>query len=110
MRLQDSRVKKLTRSKQLIRRLTVKKTKKVFFTDEKLFYVSPLLNSQNDRVGLLVKSAMSIRNVFSCNELSFQLAAWCQPECVTEAREVFISSQRRLRLMPTTTLTICCLN
>ena len=45
-----TRLKRLTRSKQLIRRLTVKKTKKVFFTDEKLFYVSPPVNSQNDRV------------------------------------------------------------
>ena len=45
-----TRLKKLTRSKQLIRRLMVKKTKKVFFTDEKLFYVSPPVNSQNDRV------------------------------------------------------------
>jgi transposase len=45
-----TRLKRLTRSKQLIRRLTVKKIKKVFFTDEKLFYVSPPVNSQNDRV------------------------------------------------------------
>lgn len=45
-----TRLKRLTRSKQLIRRLTVNKVKKVFFTDEKLFYVSPSVNSQNDRV------------------------------------------------------------
>jgi transposase len=45
-----TRLKRLTRSKQLIRRLTAQKTKKVFFTDEKLFYVSPPVNSQNDRV------------------------------------------------------------
>ena len=45
-----TRLKRLTRSKQLIRRLTVKKTKKVFFTDEKLFYVSPPVNRQTDRV------------------------------------------------------------
>ena len=45
-----TRLKRLTRCKQLIRRLTVNKTKKVFFTDEKLFYVSPPVNCQNDRV------------------------------------------------------------
>ena len=45
-----TRLKRLMRSKQLIRRLTAQKTKKVFFTDEKLFYVSPPVNSQNDRV------------------------------------------------------------
>ena len=31
-------------------RLTVAKTKLVFFTDEKLFYISPPVNSQNNRV------------------------------------------------------------
>ena len=45
-----TRLKRLMRSKQLIRRITVNKTKKVFFTDEKLFYVSPPVNRQNDRV------------------------------------------------------------
>lgn len=45
-----TRLKRLTRGKQLIRRLTVKKLKKVFFTDEKIFYISPPVNSQNDRV------------------------------------------------------------
>jgi inhibitor of nuclear factor kappa-B kinase subunit alpha len=45
-----TKLKRLTRSRQLMRRLTVKKTKKVFFTDEKLFYVSPPVNRQNDRV------------------------------------------------------------
>jgi len=42
--------KRLTRSQALLRRLTVKKTKKIFFTDEKIFYVSPPINSQNNRV------------------------------------------------------------
>ena len=45
-----TRLKRLTRCKQLLRRLTVKKQKNVFFSDEKLFYVSPPVNSQNDRV------------------------------------------------------------
>ncbi len=45
-----TRLKRLTRCKRLMRRLTVIKAKKVFFTDEKLFYVSPPVNNQNDRV------------------------------------------------------------
>src|SRR5688572_21429150 len=46
-----TRLKRLSRrSKQLLRRLTVNKIKKVFFTNEKPFYVSPPVSSQNDRV------------------------------------------------------------
>ena len=45
-----TKLKRLSRSKQLLRRLTVQKTKRVFFTDEKLFYVNPPVNSQNNRV------------------------------------------------------------
>src|SRR5437899_37235 len=45
-----TRLKRLTRCKQLVRRLTVNKTKKVSFTDEELFYVSLPVNCQNDRV------------------------------------------------------------
>jgi len=42
--------KRLTRSKMLLRRLTVQKTKQVFFTDEKIFYLNPPVNNQNNRV------------------------------------------------------------
>ena len=42
--------KRLTRSRQLLRRMTEQSVKRVFFTDEKIFYVSPLVNSQNNRV------------------------------------------------------------
>jgi inhibitor of nuclear factor kappa-B kinase subunit alpha len=45
-----TKLKRFTRSKLLLRRLTVRKTKKVFFTDEKLFYVNPPINNQNNRV------------------------------------------------------------
>ena len=34
----------------LLRRLTVQKTKRVFFTDEKIFYLNPPVNNQNNRV------------------------------------------------------------
>ena len=44
------KIKRLTRSKSLLRRLTIKKTKRVFFTDEKIFYLNPPVNTQNNRV------------------------------------------------------------
>lgn len=45
-----TRLKRLQRSKQLLRRLPITKSKQVFFTDEKVFYVSPPVHSQNNRV------------------------------------------------------------
>ena len=45
-----TRLKRLQRSKQLLRRLTLKRIKSVFFTDEKIFYISPPVNTQNNRV------------------------------------------------------------
>jgi DDE superfamily endonuclease len=45
-----TRLKRLTRTKMLLRRLTVAKTKRVFFTDEKNFYLNPPVNNQNNRV------------------------------------------------------------
>ena len=45
-----TKIKRLIRSKTLYRRLTTRKLKRVFFTDEKFFYVDPPINSQNSRV------------------------------------------------------------
>lgn len=42
--------KRLTRCTQLLSRMTVANTKRTFFTDEKIFYISPPINSQNNRV------------------------------------------------------------
>ena len=42
--------KRLQRSTQLLRRMSTANVKQTFFTDEKLFYVSPPVNSQNNRV------------------------------------------------------------
>jgi len=42
--------KRLERCTALLRRFSVKKTKRVFFTDEKLFYLSPPVNTQNNPV------------------------------------------------------------
>lgn len=46
----DTKQKRLARSTALFRRLSVKKTKRVFFTDEKVFYVSPPVSTQNNPV------------------------------------------------------------
>jgi len=43
-------LKRLTRSEKLSRRLTVQDIKQVFFTDEKIFYLSPPINSQKNPV------------------------------------------------------------
>lgn len=45
-----TKAKRLQRCRQLLRRLTVGATKKVFFTDEKIFYTNPPTNNQNNRV------------------------------------------------------------
>jgi hypothetical protein len=45
-----TKLKRLSRSKILLRRLTLASTKCVFFTDEKNFYVNPPVNNQNNRV------------------------------------------------------------
>lgn len=42
--------KRLRRCKALLKRLTLQKAKRVFFTDEKVFYLSPPINTQNNRV------------------------------------------------------------
>ena len=46
----DAKRKRLLRCRALLRRLSVAQCKRVFFTDEKAFYLSPLANTQNDRV------------------------------------------------------------
>src|SRR5437870_10576445 len=45
-----TKVKRLTRSKALLKRVTAAKCRRVFFTDEKVFYIDPPLNSQNNRL------------------------------------------------------------
>jgi hypothetical protein len=45
-----TRQKRLARCRQLLRRCTVQKTKKMFFTDEKMFYLDPPVSSSNSRV------------------------------------------------------------
>ena len=46
----DTKRKRLDRSKLLLKRLTVAKSKRVFYTDEKVFYIDPPINSQNNRL------------------------------------------------------------
>src|SRR6188508_2671372 len=45
-----TQTKRLDRCRTLLARLTGDSWKKVFFTDEKIFYLDPPLNAQNDRV------------------------------------------------------------
>jgi hypothetical protein len=42
--------KRLTRCRQLLRRCTVQKVRTLFFTDEKVFYLDPPVNSTNSKV------------------------------------------------------------
>lgn len=45
-----TRMKRLARCKQLLRRLTVSRLKNTLFTDEKMFFIDPPVNSRNDCV------------------------------------------------------------
>ena len=45
-----TKLERLVRSWLLSRRITVEKAKRVFFTDEKLFYIDPPVNTQTSRV------------------------------------------------------------
>lgn len=47
---ESTKSKRLSRCKKLLRCLTLTKVKQVFFTDEKVFYLDPPTNRQNDRV------------------------------------------------------------
>lgn len=47
---EDTRLRRLTRCAALLKRLTLRQTKRVFFTDEKMFYLNPPVNTQNNRV------------------------------------------------------------
>src|SRR6218665_3578999 len=51
------RHKRLDRSSALLRRLKVHDTKRVFFTDEKNFYLNPPISNQNNRVWPIGKKA-----------------------------------------------------
>lgn len=42
--------KRLERCRRLLKRFNLKATKRVFFTDEKVFYINPPINNQNNRV------------------------------------------------------------
>ena len=42
--------KRLERSKKLLRRLNLRTAKRVFFTDEKIFYINSPINNQNNHV------------------------------------------------------------
>ena len=49
--------KRLERSKKLLRWLNSQMTKRVFFTDEKIFYTNPPINNQNNHVWAKEKKA-----------------------------------------------------
>lgn len=46
----DTKRKRRDRSKQLLKRLTVARSKRVFYTDEKAFYIDPPVSAQNNRL------------------------------------------------------------
>lgn len=45
-----TKTKRLERARRLLTRFNLKATKRVFFTDEKVFYINPPKNNQNNRV------------------------------------------------------------
>ena len=54
---ESTRQKRLERSKALLRRITVPRSKRVFFTDEKAFYLNPPVSTQNNRLWVASRKA-----------------------------------------------------
>ena len=74
-----TKVKRLARSKALLKRLTVAKCKKVLFTDEKVFYLDPPVSSQNNRLW-----SAALKNDFHPQRLLQQRAKFSQSITDTE--------------------------
>ena len=86
-----TKLKRLTRSKMLLRRLTVQKTKRMFLTDEKIFHLNPPVNNQNNRVWSTgSENATLILSVCRCNAPSFRLTLWYLQGSTTVAKEGYI--------------------
>jgi transposase len=103
-----TRLKRMERSRALLQRLPFNKIKHVFFTDEKIFYLNPPVNSQNNRVWsagrkrridpqrLLVQRAKFSPHVMVSAGISFS------------AKEAFILWTIMRKLMQPITSTISC--
>lgn len=78
--------------KKLIRRLLVKFTKKVFFTDEKNFYCNPPVNHQNDRVWSIGKDVRRRQKAPCSGEGEICQArhglCWCMLWCMPDKAKV----------------------
>ena len=71
--------KRLTRCQALLRRLIMQKAKTLFFTDEKIFYLSLPVNSQNNRVwSKRQKNVVLIQDSSWSNESSSRHTSWCR--------------------------------
>ena len=81
------------RAKALLRRLAVPKSKRVFFTDEKAFYLDPPVNNQNNRVG-----AASRKSDVSDKRMLVQRATFSQHIMVSAG--VCYGGKGRLHFVP----------
>ena len=70
-----TRQKRLQRSTALLQRMTVQKTKRIFFTDEKVFYISLPVNRQKETIacGRQARSETLVNSAFLSREPSFLL-------------------------------------
>ena len=91
-----TKVKRLTRSKALLKRLTAAKCRRVFFTDEKVFYIDPPLNSQNNRLWSALGACYS-------SELSFLSVLWYRLVSAITVKAGFTLWMRKLKSMKKTT-------
>lgn len=90
---ESTRHKRLERSKALLRRLSVPRSKRVFFTDEKVFYLDPPVNTQNNRVW-----AASRKSDVAAERLLMQSAKFSQRIMVSAG--VCYGGKGRLHFIP----------
>ena len=88
--------KRLERARALIRRFSVQRSKRIFFTDEKVFHLDPPVSRQNSRVW-----ASGKKTEVSANRLLMQRAKFSQRVMVSAG--VCYGGKGRLHFIPDTT-------
>ena len=89
----DAKQKRVLRCNALLRHLSVAKCKRIFFTDEKAFYINPPVNAQNERVWAAGK-----KRAVSPQRLLLQRSKFSQHVMVSAG--IFYGGKGRLHFVP----------